>query len=229
MASPQVENGYVKIANELIDALVRYRLPGEQMQCFLFIIRKTYGYCKKEDKISLSQFCEATGINKPCVKRALNNLLSKKIIIIKKDNSFMHVYEINKDFETWEPLSKKITLSKKIKGVIKKDKNRYQKRSPQKKKENNTKENFELFYSAYPKRVGKDAAIKAWNKRNDIPEISTVLQAINDQIEWRVNANGEFRPEWKHPSTWITQGCWKDEVKSSKINRTVDLLEPRDE
>jgi hypothetical protein len=39
-------------------------------------------------------------------------------IIIKKDNN---LYRFQKDFDCWKPLSKKITLSKKIITVIKKD------------------------------------------------------------------------------------------------------------
>jgi hypothetical protein len=72
---------------------------------------------------------------------------------------------------------------------------------------------FLIFYSAYPRRIAKDEAYKAWNKRNGSrPEIDVLLSAIKNQSEWRNNANGEFRPEWKHPATWLNQGCWDDEV-----------------
>lgn len=139
MASPQTEDGYTKIANELLDALIAYRLPGEQRQCLDVIFRKTYGYQKKQDAISLSQFVNMTGLKKPAVCRAIAGLLSKKIItIIKKDNAPAHVYEIVKDFTTWEPLSKKITLSKKIINVNKKDNPSLSKKSTT--KENTTKE-----------------------------------------------------------------------------------------
>lgn len=127
---PQLENGYTKIANELLEAIAAIRIPGEAMQILLVIIRKTYGYCKKKDAISLSQFVSATGMKKPNVCRAINKLLdmniikplSKKIIkIIEKDNVYISEYELNKDCASWKPLSKKITLSKKIKNVIEKD------------------------------------------------------------------------------------------------------------
>ena len=88
MANPQLENGHLKIANEIWDALCRIRIPGEQMQVLMVIIRKTYGFNKKSDGIPLSQFTEATGINRQNVIRAINGLLSKKIInVIKKDNT----------------------------------------------------------------------------------------------------------------------------------------------
>jgi phage replication O-like protein O len=65
MNSPQLENGYTRIANELLDALIRYRIPGEERQVLDVIIRKTYAYGKKEDRISLSQFHDMTRIKKP--------------------------------------------------------------------------------------------------------------------------------------------------------------------
>ena len=58
MANPQRENGHVDIANEIMDKLCRYRIPGEVRQVMDTVFRKTYGWNKKADRISLSQFCE---------------------------------------------------------------------------------------------------------------------------------------------------------------------------
>jgi phage replication O-like protein O len=123
LANPQRENGHIDLANEIGDALSGIRLSGEESQCLWVILRKTYGWHKKEDKISLSQFSVMTGLKRPAVSRALKKLLSKMIIvIIKNDNSMINIYRFNKDFDTWKPLSKKITaLSKKIIPVIKND------------------------------------------------------------------------------------------------------------
>ncbi len=118
--SPQKENGYTPIANEIMDALARIRIPGEARQLLDVILRKTYGWNKCEDAISLSQFVEFTGIKKPNVCRNLNKLLGMNIII-KKDNDWCVTYGLQKIYSKWKPLSKKITLSKKIISVIKKD------------------------------------------------------------------------------------------------------------
>ena len=121
MANPQIEEGYVKIANELQEAFCRTRIPGEERQVLDVIIRKTYGWNKCEDAISLSQFVSMTGINKPCVIRAIRGLLSKKIIqVIKKDNEPVKLYKFNKDYHQWQPLSKD--------NVIEKDNRRCQKK-----------------------------------------------------------------------------------------------------
>ena len=73
--------------------------------------------------------------------------------------------------------------------------------------------NFIKFWSAYPNKVSKKAAFKAWEKAKDMPSIEAVLDAIEKQKKWRAEANGEFRPEWKHPATWINQGCWDDVIE----------------
>jgi len=109
LASPQTENGYTKIANELLDALARIRLSGEETQVFMVILRKTYGFKKKSDKITLSQFTKLTGINRQNVYRAIKKLVDKNIVI-KKDYSRLVSYEIQKDYSKWRPLSKKITV-----------------------------------------------------------------------------------------------------------------------
>jgi len=106
MANPQKENGYTAIANEIMDALIKYRLPGEQTKCLLFIIRKTYGFNKKEDMISNSQFVRATGLNKGNVSRAIKGLINKKLVI-KIDNKRIPSYRFNKHYKTWKVLSKK--------------------------------------------------------------------------------------------------------------------------
>ncbi len=120
MAKPQRENGHVDIANELIEALAKIRISGEEWQCLLVIIRKTYGWQKKSDFISLSQFAVMTSINRSNVCRALKRLLSKKIIyVVKKDTSSITKYSVNKDFDEWNPLSKKTQgVSKKIRGGV---------------------------------------------------------------------------------------------------------------
>lgn len=69
-------------------------------------------------------------------------------------------------------------------------------------------DDFDMFWMTYPKKVGKEAARKAWLKVN--PNLTIVLQALSWQKEspqWFKN-NGQFIP---NPSTWINQHRWEDE------------------
>lgn len=132
MASPQKENGFTAIANEILEALARFRIPGQEMQCLLFILRKTYGFQKKADEIALKQFVEATGIRKNNVCRAIKTLESRNIIsVIKNDNRNASTYKFNKNYSTWKTVIK-------IENVIKIDNRPLSKMRPS--KENITKE-----------------------------------------------------------------------------------------
>lgn len=138
MANPQTEDGYTAIANEIMEALARTRITSEARCIFDLIIRKTWGFKKKEDNISLSQFCLGTGIKRANVCRALKQLQNHSFII-KRDNK----YSIIKDFSLWKtPIKRDNTLSNGITNVIKRDNKRYQTGDIQKKvtKETITKE-----------------------------------------------------------------------------------------
>lgn len=106
MAKPQLENGYVKIANELFEQLVKASLLGAEIRIALFVIRKTYGFNKKVDYISLTQFKKGTNLSRPTVNKSLKNLISKNILLKVKESHF----SINKDYETWT--SKSVLTSK---------------------------------------------------------------------------------------------------------------------
>ena len=120
MANPQVEEGHIDIANEIIEYFARYRLSGQEWQVLWVILRKTWGWHKKKDSLSLGYIAKKTLMKRPTVARAIKKLVNKGVI--KKDNSYINIYMFNKDYETWKTVIKKDTLlSKKITGVIKKD------------------------------------------------------------------------------------------------------------
>ena len=72
----------------------------------------------------------------------------------------------------------------------------------------NTLGDFDLFWSAYPKKVGKEAARKSFDKIR--PNIEVILKAIAWQKESKAwfEKGGQFIP---NPATWINQHRWEDE------------------
>ena len=75
---------------------------------------------------------------------------------------------------------------------------------------------FDAFWLAYPKKVGKQAALKAWSKLKPDAELTqTILQAVEYQrksAQWKRDG-GQYIP---NPATWLNQGRWEDELPNSK-------------
>lgn len=73
---------------------------------------------------------------------------------------------------------------------------------------------FDAFWQAYPRKVGKDAARKAFGKRKPDDELlAAMIRAVDTQRAspgW-LKDGGEFIP---HPSTWLNEGRWQDEAVS---------------
>lgn len=113
--TPQLENGFIRISTEIWEALGHYRLSGEEWLVLNCIFRKTYGWQKKEDRISFGQFSKYTGLARSNVSRAVSKLLSKKIIgVIKNDNSLSNLYYFNKLYKQWTPVIKKDNTHKTV-------------------------------------------------------------------------------------------------------------------
>lgn len=74
------DNGYTRIANELLDALLAADLTKHQYKVALAIVRKTYGFNKSFDRITNSQIAELTNLPETRVSTAKNQLLDMRII-----------------------------------------------------------------------------------------------------------------------------------------------------
>ena len=89
------------------------------------------------------------------------------------------------------------------------------------KKENIIKEKdekFEIFYKAYPRKVGK-ANVEKWfskNKPNDelFNLMMKKLEAFKKSPDW-FKDNGQFIP---YPATWLNQKRWEDEITVNGTN-----------
>jgi phage replication O-like protein O len=100
MANPQKENGYTPTAHELVEAICTLNISGTSHRVLRYIERKTYGFNKKKDRISLSQFVEVLKTDRRTITRSIDELEKQNIIKINRDDT-INEYSINKDYETW--------------------------------------------------------------------------------------------------------------------------------
>ncbi len=119
MVNPQVENGFIKIAtgnseNDVLMALIKASLSGTEYQLILTILRKTWGFHKKKDWISLTQFEKITGKSRTIIWKSIKKLYNKRIIVKKKNKGKRSIYQFNKNFNEWKTLSNKRTIVEKL-------------------------------------------------------------------------------------------------------------------
>jgi len=76
---------------------------------------------------------------------------------------------------------------------------------------------FLAFWEAYPRKVDRGDAFKAWQKiqrpRPDIQAITTSITALKASRQWQ-EKNGRFIP---HPSTWLNRRGWESQVSDSDM------------
>lgn len=102
--APQLEDGFTRIANELIDQFAKHRFAGQEWQILWVVLRKTYGFGRKEDRISYGQFSEATGIPRRKVIELVKGLVSKRALgSVHNGTREIPTYWINKKYGEWSP------------------------------------------------------------------------------------------------------------------------------
>lgn len=78
-------------------------------------------------------------------------------------------------------------------------------------------QDFELFWAAYPRKIAKGAARKAWaatsGKRPPVTDIVSAVTAQAETEQWR-EAGGQFIP---HPATWLRAERWGDVVNDRPV------------
>lgn len=75
------DDGYTRIANELLEAVMSADLTARQLKIVLAVIRKTYGFGKKLDRITNTQIAAMTGIHHTHVCTAKNEMIAMNILI----------------------------------------------------------------------------------------------------------------------------------------------------
>jgi biotin operon repressor len=71
---------------------------------------------------------------------------------------------------------------------------------------------FEKFWLACPRRIGKEAARKAYEKARKIASDFELLEGIRRYATSRAGQDEQFTV---HPATWLNQGRWADEPAGS--------------
>jgi hypothetical protein len=88
---------------------------------------------------------------------------------------------------------------------------------------------FDQFWEAYPRKVGKGAARKSWQRIAPAPELlQEILNSLGEQVysdTW-IREQGRYIP---HPTTWLNQERWTDELTTGPKPETPEDIAARAE
>jgi phage replication O-like protein O len=228
MASPQLENGYTRISNEILEATAAARLNGTQYAVILCVWRQTYGYQRKAHSLSESFITKATGMSRRGIQIAINELIQRNILTVTREPTFNTPREIafQKDYTQWRTTLPQVQNTSTgeenyappgeqscappgeqscAQRKIVKDKVKILT------SDKASNEPFDMFWAAYPKRQAKQDALKAFTKlKPDESLLTAILAAVQRQAaseEWQRD-NGRYVPM---PATYLRGRRWEDE------------------
>lgn len=98
---PQVEDGYTRIANELFDEIIGAPVNDRERRVVLAIIRLTYGWNKKSDRIFAEDVAKLTKMHESRASKVICELVRRNVIF-RKGGSRSPI-TLNKDVPSWEP------------------------------------------------------------------------------------------------------------------------------
>jgi len=237
MACPQTKDGYTRIANEIMDALIKtdIRIPPEARKVLDLVLRETYGFSRKSAKFKAGYIAKNTCLSRQNARRALNRLEKMRLVtVVRSDygvvrSDYAIEISIQKDYEKWVPYSAqsdRTTQSDLTTGVVRSDSPPY-KETIKKPKTPPTPPRaggvvggvgdqngfFDQFWSAYPRKVAKQAAVKAFKKIKKpadlMPAILAAIKAQRETYDWQ-KEDGQFIP---YPATWLNGHRWEDKIE----------------
>ncbi|HAV4284743.1 TPA: replication protein [Acinetobacter baumannii] len=214
-----------QIPNDLIDNGHMAKMKGAALPCYLLIVRKTRGWNKQADSISLSQFVKATGYNKDTVQKGLLILEEMGVIIRLETDKQINEWSLTDQIITTENHTKNspsenLAMLKNSTEPYENLVSNHTKNSPHNNNNKNKEkqgvgysENFEKFWSAYPtckRKSDKSGTYKTFTKHEGSFAIETLLSILEKQksdVSW-TKQDCEFIPS---PSTWLNQKQWENE------------------
>ncbi|HCC5834857.1 replication protein [Citrobacter farmeri] len=95
-----LENGYLRLANQIQDALCFVELSGREFRVLNAIVRLTYGWSKKEDRITNSLIADKTRLAVKHVSEAVLSLTYRNIIKMRRIGQTRYI-GINTLLDSW--------------------------------------------------------------------------------------------------------------------------------
>ncbi len=97
-----LENGYTRIANEILEAMARVKLSPTQYRIIFTVWRYTYGFQRKAHQLSLTFLTEATGCDFRLIQREVKKLIDMKVLLSNQTKGLAREIGFNKNIKDWQ-------------------------------------------------------------------------------------------------------------------------------
>jgi hypothetical protein len=244
-----MERGYVKLWRKTLDSGILQHPTAWQVFGYLLLManskphRRIIAGVMTEAKpgeviTGRERLAEELGLSVQQIRTALNLLKKLEIVTIKSTNKYSVISLVNWDrYQQHEPAgqpasppagqpapNQHLTTEQEVKNINTPTLSslRSERASPTAK---TFPQEFLDFWSAYPKKTGKDAAYRAWQtkkRERRLPAIDDLLEAVRKakaSSQWQEDG-GKYIP---NPSTWLNQGRWEDEAVEDSAPRGKPL------
>ncbi|TIZ41973.1 replication protein [Escherichia coli] len=92
-----IDDGYTRFANELLEAIASADLTARQLKVMLAYVRETYGFNKKTDRIADEQIAQLTGLSRQNVNKAKKELISMNCLFMDGNK-----IGVNREVSAWQ-------------------------------------------------------------------------------------------------------------------------------
>jgi phage replication O-like protein O len=101
MADVQLENGYTRIANQILEKMAQIKLNATQYRIVMVVWRYTYGFDRTMHELSISFISQATGCSERQIQRELKDLCARRILVQQSQKGRTNLLGFNKNYDEW--------------------------------------------------------------------------------------------------------------------------------
>lgn len=190
----QLEDGYVRTANALVEALCKAPLTSREARIVRAVERATFGWDRPTARLSQSVLAKMTGLTPKRCSEAVNSLLAKKVI--RRDGGSQSPIGINTRVDEWDFSAQKARVSPKRQpapnwGHIPQDGD--EKRPQDRDTNTDTTDNLLPKGS---KESSKKSKVRKWGDDIDHELVTEMVAAVSADLEAPVKHN---------PTTWANE------------------------
>ncbi|MGT9490871.1 replication protein [Escherichia coli] len=202
-----IDDGYTRFANELLEAIASADLTARQLKVMLAYVRKTYGFNKKTDRIADEQIAQLTGLSRQNVNKAKKELISMNCLFMDGNQ-----IGVNRELSAWQ-FSKCLQVSNFVSKLETKNVSKLETLNVSKLETKNVSKLETLNVSKL--ETHKRHSLKTKENINKPPISPKKNSQKFDPLETEL-------PDWLSAETWLSWVTYRKEIgKSIKSKQSV--------